>query len=277
MKVKEIALDSWDEFPPAASKLAEERTAAAKKGTYHSELLFRGQADSSWPLATTLERWTGKTLRASRYHLGLGAVKDEAESRIDKSWDIPDYPDFLQMLEKGSEGETKFYRLLAESQLYEFMVYLRHHGFPSPLLDWTMSPFIAAYFAFANAKPYVDISIYAYQEYAGHGKGGYAAAPRIEQLGRHVRTHVRHFQQQALYTIAIKDTGLGMTFCTYEEALSKSSGEAQDLLWKYTIPGGERRRALSYLQHHNLTAYSLFGSEESLMESLAIREFTLGS
>lgn len=275
MNLKEVALDSWDQFPPAVFKLAEERADAAKKGTHHSELLFRGHADSSWPLATTLERWTGDTLRVSRYHLGLGAVKDEAESRIDRTWEIPDYPDFLAMLEKGSEGETKFFRLLANSQLYEFMVYLRHHGFPSPLLDWTLSPFVAAYFAFANATPAINIAIYAYQEYAGHGKGGYAAAPRIEQLGRHVRTHVRHFQQQAEYTVAIKDEGTDMTFCTHEEAFSKSVCDSQDLLWKYTIPGSERMQALAYLQQHNLTAYSLFGSEESLMESLAIREFTL--
>jgi len=28
------------------------------------------------------------------------------------------------------------------------MTRLRHHGFPSPLLDWPQSPYIAAFFAF---------------------------------------------------------------------------------------------------------------------------------
>lgn len=251
------------------------RLQADQEGTQHSNLLFRGQPDSEWPLSTTLERESGENVYVRRYHLGLASIQDELESRIGRSWKVPSYPEFEQLLENGDERETFFFRLLRDSQLYEYMVYLRHHGFPSPLLDWTGSPYIAAYFAFAKAKPETPIAIYAYQEYAGHGKGGVTGASRIEQLGPHVRTHARHFQQQAQYTVAIEGQGREMRYCAHETALIQSDGEHQDLMWKFLIPGSDRKRVLQYLQMHNLTAFSLFGSEESLAETLAIREFTL--
>lgn len=47
----------------------------------------------------------------------------------------------------------------------------------------------------------------------------------------------------------------------------------QDLLWKITLPTSERLNALLTLEKLTIDAYSLFESEESLMESVAARAF----
>jgi hypothetical protein len=44
---------------------------------------------------------------------------------------------------------------------------------------------------------------------------------------------------------------------------------------RFTIPVAERPKVLRLLDAYNLNALSLFGSEESMMETLAIREFCL--
>ena len=40
----------------------------------------------------------------------------------------------------------------------------------------------------------------------------------------------------------------------------------QDVVFKFVLPHTERRKVLNELQMYNLNAFTLFGSEESLME-----------
>jgi len=47
----------------------------------------------------------------------------------------------------------------------------------------------------------------------------------------------------------------------------------QDLLWKFSIPTSEKFKVLRRLDLYNLNAFSLFSSEESLMQTMALREF----
>ncbi len=58
---------------------------------------------------------------------------------------------------KISHGE-----LVDEPPSVEFMSYARHHGYPSPLLDWSRSYYVALYFAFAKTESNRDTALFVF-------------------------------------------------------------------------------------------------------------------
>jgi hypothetical protein len=151
-------------------------------------------------------------------------------------------------------------------QYYEFMAYLRHNGFPSPLVDWTKSPYIAAFFAFRNISSKAkDVSIFVHM-----GKSMCGQDPCIWILGPTIATDHKHYLQQSQYSICYREINGEIYYANHEDV--KEDVEEQTVLTKYTIPISERKKVLRKLDSMNITAYSLFGSESSLMETLAMRE-----
>ena len=49
----------------------------------------------------------------------------------------------------------------------------------------------------------------------------------------------------------------------------------QDFLWRFVIPANERTKVLRHFDKFNLNEFTLFDSEEGLLEMLAMREFDL--
>ncbi|MDE3023330.1 MAG: FRG domain-containing protein [Pseudomonadota bacterium] len=57
----------------------------------------------------------------------------------------------IQMLHKHLSGKTKhLFNLKNPDENGAFFNLVQHHGYPTPLLDWTYSPYVAAFFAFRN-------------------------------------------------------------------------------------------------------------------------------
>jgi hypothetical protein len=104
-------------------------------------LLFRGQGDANWQLKTTLERAGYEKLFFSEYYQTVSQLKPEIEAFTGREWDHPNFIDIDKLRDPDSLRDVLL-------QIYPYLLHLRHHGFPSPLLDWTHSPYIAAYFAF---------------------------------------------------------------------------------------------------------------------------------
>ncbi len=61
-------------------------------------------------------------------------------------------------------------------------------------------------------------------------------------------------------------------FSPHDGAFSRRDPD-QDRLWKFSMPATERSKVLRILDSYNLNSFSLFGSEESLMDTLSVRAF----
>ena len=60
-------------------------------------------------------------------------------------------------------------------------------------------------------------------------------------------------------------------FAPYANVFERS--DPNDVLWKFDIPSTERLEVLRLLNNdYNINAFSLIGSEESLMETMALRK-----
>jgi FRG domain len=102
----------WDEFKQIISKYR-----------HFGKHIFRGQQSSRHPLRTVFHR-------ARRNNL----VKYVEE-------------DFPRLRHRLNAISSHYYQASGEDFL-ALLALAQHHGFPTPLLDWTLSPYVAAFFAF---------------------------------------------------------------------------------------------------------------------------------
>jgi len=267
----DINLNSWDEFEKQLKSLENERL----QQKCSSKFLYRGQGDYTLNLLTTLERNGQERLPLKEYHRLISAVKPQIESFTGVNWNILSYPHGIEkwLKENGALIPDTFGWSPEFQDTYSYMAYLRHYGFPSPFLDWTSSPYIAAYFAFRQAsRCEKNVSIYVYLESTSEfgQRNRCRDEPHIYKFGPYVRTDRRHFLQQCQYTICIIGDG-EWRYARHEKAFSRCAPN-QDILWKCNIPYSERLNVLKLLDGYNINALSLFGAEESLMETMALRE-----
>jgi hypothetical protein len=96
------------------------------------------------------------------YRLTVHRVRPTVEALTGTTWDVPDYDLSMEQAFR-SDRELFSLRRFPSVSFYRYMAYLRHHGFPSPLLDWTLSMHVAAFFAF-RATGKAARSIYVYCE-----------------------------------------------------------------------------------------------------------------
>lgn len=118
--IREILFPNWEHFK---TKISEHLfpNQMFRRGKY----LFRGHSDPSWKLVPTFDRMFANQSRSRRL-----LIADELLVRFKRS---------LEGFTLPAEALASDSMLLAMGQ---------HYGLPTRLLDWTESPYIAAFFAF---------------------------------------------------------------------------------------------------------------------------------
>lgn len=94
---------------------------------------FRGQSDSSWPLQSTFVRFCislGINDEETR-QVTLRKLKKEFTENLVVNGDLPE-------------------EIINKIDIFQFG---QHYGLPTPLLDWTHSPYVAVFFALSEQYP----------------------------------------------------------------------------------------------------------------------------
>lgn len=234
---------TWDEYKAKVSADLGEDEA----------FVYRGQRDSSWKLATTVHR-TGivQSIPDLKIYVDLviPKVHEAIEAWSGKSWNLAD-----------------------QFGLAEFLAYLQHNGYPTPLLDWTYSPYIAAYFAFESINHFAPqaefAAIYRFDALAWTEtvKQYYNIAdftPHVSILRpRTVGNHKLALQQGCFLWSNVTDI---------EAHIILNEKDNRSYLTKYLISASERSRVMRELSLMGISAVQLMPSIESVCKK-ALEDF----
>jgi hypothetical protein len=226
---------SWSEFKAQASADLESDGA----------LIYRGQRLASWGLTSTVHRTA--LVRSIPDLKGyadfmLPQVHDALEAWVGRSWNLT-----------NALG------------LAEFLAFVQHSGFPTPLLDWTSSPYIAAYFAFESVNHFSpqseNVAIFSFNQRAWSStfKQIYDFAdftPHVSILRpRIVGNHKLAVQQGCFTWSNISDI---------EGHIKLNETQERKFLSKYELEVRERPKVMRELALMGISAIQLMPSVEAV-------------
>lgn len=236
-----------------------------------SHFIYRGQSDSSWLIESSLERFLRENNINGHYALSMRSYYSDLARIVCAVNSLTDnrFPEFNPAdIDFTADGRAD--RIAPH---YELMCYARHHGFPTPLVDWSKSVYVAAFFAYSHCISGNNAAVYAYQEYSGDPRGGSLREPIINTHGHFVQTHSRHFRQQSVYTTC---TSLGDVnsyhYRSHDDAVRLQPHNHR--MKKFVLDGQDKVEALIDLNEMNINDYTLYNSEEGLMRKLAFEYLT---
>jgi hypothetical protein len=166
------------------------------------------------------------------------------------------------------------YDLFKKDDYYAILNLAQHHGFPTPLLDWTESPYVAAYFAYKDVdKLEKDGQV---RIYILNASAWRIRCRKVDSLLDPIPSvtisilpainNNRAIPQQSVSTLSNIDDIEG--FIALYETLFK-----EKYLIRIDLPVTDRNRAMKELQTMGITAASLFPGFDGICNYLRERYF----
>lgn len=223
-----------------------------------SHYVWRGQRDSSWKLQTSLDRALRGKVHADRPAL---------------------VADHLERFKFASRGRRKHLAAAGVHDDNDWWALGQHNGLATPLLDWTESPFVALYFAFARASRSSTgfRSVWALGN-VDHKNEQIVRAhqaddpPVLEYIRPFQDDNSRLVNQCAMFT----RVPLGTTVCDWVAA-NYQGNRVEAALIHISIPETDRLDCLRTLNKMNINHKTLFpdlfGAAEHCNQCLAIRNY----
>lgn len=228
----------------------------------YGEWAFRGQSEEKWKLEPSITRYTSQLTIVKYGHRSLAGSEKLDWSKKMREFELKIFEEYIQ-----SNCSNK--NINRDNDLLESLVNLQHYGAPTRLLDFSLKPYIALFFAILDGvgdcslftlnlnetneikncdKSLVDIF---WGEEGANNPNIYSYRPKYQ--------NERIEMQSGVFIVA------STSVLPFEKIINKSNQKIK----KYIIPGHLRHDLKIMLNKMNISPKSIYPEEEGIIKSLA--------
>ena len=213
-----------------------------KSGFRRDQYLFRGMGNADWHLSSSFDRQFSSLGRDQRLRL----------------WD-----DLIHEWRCGCEETGEADSVLHDDQ--KLCALGQHYGLPTRLLDWTTSPYIAAYFAFHDwilqlPQEFSHVAIWVLHL----DNPVWSKEMGVEIVSAPALANIRLRNQSGKFTLS------RTPFASLEEYVERCSAETA--LTKVVLPSAEALPALPDLDSMGINSHQLFPDLTGLAKMVTMRQ-----